>query len=162
MKKINNNLPPIVGSFGGASYIENYIPSIASYSDVSSSPPSTSDRSSPASTISSPSSSSVCSKKKKKRVFSAETSLFWNILLGNRSYLQNCMNAQKTICIPPDEEVDYVLNNLKYSASKMQAFISRFYVIDLIFIVIFLVEILPVVIVRIRGSHPIQFTTLCW
>ena len=63
---------------------------------------------------------------KKKRVFSTEGSTFWKLLVANKQYLTSCMDAQKTICIPPDEEVDYVLYSLKYSGTKLQGFISKY------------------------------------
>lgn len=64
---------------------------------------------------------------KRKRNFILETALFWQLLQANKQYLTACQAAQKTICIPPDEEVDYVLNTLKYQAAKLQAFISKYF-----------------------------------
>ncbi|KAG2377893.1 hypothetical protein C9374_008978 [Naegleria lovaniensis] len=68
--------------------------------------------------------SSPSSMTRKKRVFTIEGATFWKILLANKQYLHSCMEAQKTICIPPDEEVEYVFHHLKYPASKLQAFIK--------------------------------------
>ncbi|EFC45695.1 vacuolar sorting protein 9 domain-containing protein [Naegleria gruberi] len=60
----------------------------------------------------------------RKRNLNLDSSLFWDILSESKQYLQSCRDAQKTICIPPDDELNYVINTLKYSGAKFQAFMK--------------------------------------